>query len=409
MNSYMVVLGSVRVGQLGVLRDGRWAFQFLPSYLRLADRPVLGQFFEDDLGKTYVAKKPGRLPAFFAHLLPEGRLRGILERSLGIRDSGDAELLAAVSRDLPGAVRLMPVDSAELDTLEAASVADLEQPSSAEPVLRFSLAGAQLKFSMLRDEDRFTVPAHGALGSWIVKIAIAGYEGLPANEFAMLAWARAVGFDVPQARLVGPEELGDLKRWIDEDSFGLAVRRYDREGTRRIHQEDFAQVIGVEPALDGAEKYGQTYDNVLKLVRAVVGPQGAEEMLRRIAFVVASGNADAHLKNWSLLYADGVRAELAPLYDQVATVAWPKHDRELALKLAGSREFGRVRLESFAHLARQVALDPVRVQRNVRETIAAACNRWQAALDAGLPDAHADAVRAHWRRVPLLRDVGTLA
>jgi serine/threonine-protein kinase HipA len=44
--------------------------------------------------------------------------------------------------------------------------------------------------------------------------------------------------------------------------------------------------------------------------------------MRRLAFMVLSGNADAHLKNWSLLYPDGVRPRLAPVYDLVSTVMY---------------------------------------------------------------------------------------
>jgi serine/threonine-protein kinase HipA len=405
--SYSVWLGTLRVGYLSELKDGRWGFQFTPAYRAQDDRPVLGQTFEDNLERVYTGKRPGRLPAFFAHLLPEGQLRGVIVRSLGLEDPTDAELLASVSRDLPGAVRLVRSAATELTETHEETPADGE-PASLPGALRFSLGGAQLKFSMLRHGERFTLPAHGDLGSWIVKIASTGYEGLAANEFAMLAWARSSGYDVPEAQLVGPDALGELRRWLEGDSHGLAVRRYDRDGSRRIHQEDFAQVIGVDPLSDGSEKYRQTYDNVVKLTNAIVGREGAEEMLLRIAFVVASGNADAHLKNWSLLYPDGIRAELAPLYDQVSTVAWPRLDRELALKFASSREFGRVRLESFAHLARQLSIDVEQMQHRVRDRVARIREAWPKAIEAGLPEAHAVELRRHWTRVPLLRDVGGL-
>jgi serine/threonine-protein kinase HipA len=45
------------------------------------------------------------------------------------------------------------------------------------------------------------------------------------------------------------------------------------------------------------------------------------EFLRRLVFNALIGNADMHLKNWSLIYPARRRAALAPAYDFVSTVA----------------------------------------------------------------------------------------
>jgi serine/threonine-protein kinase HipA len=54
--------------------------------------------------------------------------------------------------------------------------------------------------------------------------------------------------------------------------------------------------------------------------------------MRRLAFMVLSGNADAHLKNWALLYPDGVNPRLAPVYDVVSTVVYPSIHTHSALR-----------------------------------------------------------------------------
>jgi len=50
-------------------------------------------------------------------------------------------------------------------------------------------------------------------------------------------------------------------------------------------------------------------------VHAVAGEEDFDEVIRRTAFNILIGNGDAHLKNWSLTYADGVHARLPPAYD----------------------------------------------------------------------------------------------
>src|SRR5690606_13027497 len=116
--------------------------------------------------------------------------------------------------------------------------------------------------------------------------------------------------------------------YAEPNTHVLAVRRYDRDDGHKIHQEDFAQVVNLAPK----HKYDHvSYEQLIRLVDDILGGDGRDEMIRRLVFMIASGNGDAHLKNWSLVYRDQVHARLAPLYDQVATVAWPELPRTLAL------------------------------------------------------------------------------
>ena len=63
-----------------------------------------------------------------------------------------------------------------------------------ENVLRFSLAGIQLKFSaIIEGRGGLTIPARGMGGSWIVKLPSREFEGVPENEFSMMTLARHIG------------------------------------------------------------------------------------------------------------------------------------------------------------------------------------------------------------------------
>lgn len=405
--SYDVLLGDEGVGLLTEYEDGRIVFRFSDAYRRAPRRAVLSQSFEDDLGRTYAGKRPNQLPAFFSNLLPEGRFREMLEKSLGVNAGDDLGLLAAACNDLPGAVSLRP-------TQEALAVGALDPAQGDTPMdngdalgLRFSLAGVQLKFSMVRQDDRLTLPAHGRRGDWIVKVASPEYAGLAENEYSMMEWARAAGFDVPECELIEAADVPQLGRYAAEGTRVFAVRRFDRAPGRRIHQEDFMQVFGWpnEPK----RKYDSKYEELARIVRALLGDDGYEAFVGRLVLVVATGNNDAHLKNWALLYPKGALPALAPAYDQVSTVAWPQHDRELALKLAGARAFGRVEADSFRRLAVAVGASAERTVELARETLARLLDAWKRiGSSLPLPRQHVAALADHWRRVPLLRESGDI-
>jgi serine/threonine-protein kinase HipA len=196
------------------------------------------------------------------------------------------------------------------------------------------------------------------------------------------------------------------RRYVPPETWVLAIRRYDRSADGRVHQEDFAQAVGLPPA----RKYDQiTYDVMAKLVRRFIDEEAVEELVRRLVLTIATGNNDAHLKNWSLVYPDRIRARWSPLYDQVATIAWQAPDRTLALKLTGVRDFGRIDRSLFERFAQRAQIDPRRVVELVTDTVERLRATWRDLAPAlPLPETHREALKDHWRRVPLLRAAGAL-
>lgn len=396
-------LNDVPVGTLSENAEGRIGFRFSDGYRERPRRPILSQSFEDDLDRTYWGKRPGQLPTFFANLLPEGRLRSLLVASLRAPEDDDLGLLASLGHDLPGAVTLR---ASEDDSAEIEGSPEISENGNGEEEtngLRFSLAGVQLKFSMIRSGGRFSLPAHDSRGDWIVKIGDVEYPGLAENEYTMLSWASAAGFDVPERFLLEPGDLPAIQKYLPQEGFVLAVRRYDRTTGGPIHQEDFAQMIGRR------KKYEGSYDQLGVVVRGLLGEDAFAEFVRRVVLTIAMGNNDAHLKNWSVVYRDERRPELAPLYDQVSTIAWPKLDRQLALKLAGARDFGRIGSDSIRRIAAKVGADPVAAMDAASRTLKGLRESWPGVLEGGamLSD-HVEVIRDHWRRVPLLRESGDL-
>jgi serine/threonine-protein kinase HipA len=130
------------------------------------------------------------------------------------------------------------------------------------------------------------------------------------------------------------------------------VQRFDRRsGGESVHMEDFAQVFGLFPD----DKYRErSYANIAAVLWAETGEAGTYDFLRRLVFSVLIGNADMHLKNWSLLYPDRRTPVLSPAYDFVATLPYIPNDT-LALSFGGSRsltEITRDQVRRFADTAR---------------------------------------------------------
>lgn len=406
MRSFQVSLGSVIVGHLAEGDRGRPSFRFTEDYRHLVRRPVLSQSFEDDLAKVYRGKR-NELPPFFANLVPEGALRNLIESSLDLPRGDEMALLEAVGRDLPGAVEVAleegsePAETPEEGAEEAAN--GFGEAGDEETALRFSLAGVQLKFSVLREAEKLTLPAHGQRGEWIVKLDSSRFPQVAENEFAVLEWARASGFAVPECHLQPVSSLSQsLQPYAIPGTSVLVIQRYDREGVRRIHQEDFAQVVNLPPRL----RYDLiSYEQCAGLVREIVGDGAYFEFIRRLVFMIASGNTDAHLKNWSLVYPDTVNAELSPLYDQVCTIAWDDEIKPiLALKFVSRKSLLQIEESTFARLAEKTGGDSGLTLSTVREALQRIAESWRESdIQRFMPPEHAAALRNYWERVPLLK------
>src|SRR5690606_17324517 len=97
----------------------------------------------------------------------------------------------------------------------------------------------------------------------------------------------------------------------------FAIKRFDRaQNSQKVHQEDFAQALEFRPEhkYGGDGAWSTSYDMLGRLVLDACGEGQAQEFVRRLAFVVAAGNDDAHLKNWSFQWTGGPRPTLTPNY-----------------------------------------------------------------------------------------------
>jgi serine/threonine-protein kinase HipA len=383
--------------------EDRIEFRFLDSYLDLYPRPVLGQWFEDDLRRDYVSRQ--RLPPFFSNLLPEGELRNLIASEVGVAPSREYFLLRHLGEDLPGAIRAVPSEDEE-DAIGSGEDEETEDHRTPEngTRLRFSLAGVQLKFSVSRRGKALVLPASGRGGDWLVKLPDARFERVPFNEWSTLHWAREAGISVPRFELVDTNQIEGLPSGLDKlcGEPALALERYDRQpGGVRIHQEDFAQILNLYPE----SKYRKfNYETIASIVLSIAGEEEVLSLIERIVFVIASGNGDAHHKNWSLIYPDSITPTLSPAYDQVSTIQYIADD-QLALNLGGSKAWKNVDRRVFRRLGRKIGLDEEVAEERARAAVARIRNAWSDSIgDLLWNEAERKHIERHWADIPLMSD-----
>ena len=393
------------IGTLTNVGGDRTLFAFNDHYVADRDRPRLSLGFKDQLGALITAFRPTqtRVMPFFSNLLPEGHMRDYLAERAGVKPVREFFLLRALGLDLPGAVTIEPADGEAWPPGSDSHAGDDPDAGRRANALRFSLAGVQLKFSAISEASGgLTIPARGIGGSWIVKLPSLRFSGVPENELSMLTLARLIGIEVPRAYLLDLDAISNLPGGLGAISGqALVIERFDRlpDGAR-VHIEDFAQVFGVYPE----DKYEKASARNIAAVIAAEGSQAdIAELIRRLTFGTLIGNADMHLKNWSLIYPDRRTAALSPAYDLVSTIAYLP-DKNAALTVSRSKRFDDFSLDELEHLAAKARLPKTLVLDSARETVALFHEHWRAEK-ANLP-LPADSVRAierHLETVPIAR------
>lgn len=367
----------VDVGYLRNRDEKNW-FEFIDSYWDRADRPVLGQIFEEH-GRAWEPNSHVALPRWFSHLLPEGRLRDAVSQAANIKSTREFELIKRLgSTDLPGAIRAIQPSRAVPPAVVPASKSE-NGSNDKDPLLKFSLAGAQLKFSVYGDERGLTVPATGQAGNYIVKFPDGrpGFDGVPEAELASLELARAVGIKTPSAKLIDPAGVSGLEEWAAATmGNALAVERFDRrEGDTRVHMEELAQILNIPTARDQAKYKGANFETVAIFVGALTGVDHVGDVIDRIVLNILIGNGDAHLKNWAFLYPDGRRPELSPVYDILPTVLYVANDN-LGLNLRKSKDFAAIRAESFDVLGERSGYGAEPARKRAQAAVSRVLDRW---------------------------------
>jgi len=369
MNALTVYLHSEPVGTLEQDASGLLQFTYLPAWLESRDAHPLSRMLP--LSPDTYENKYAR--PFFAGILPEEGPRQRICQILGISEGNDFAMLERIGGECAGAVSLLPAGQKHLRTenrkraLDQKELISIIQALPRRPLvageegIRLSLAGAQNKLPVVMEGETIALPLGNTPSTHIIKPEPEHFPGLVANEAFCMQLAQRVGLSAAdaKARIIGGTPC-------------IVVTRYDREATDagvvRLHQEDFCQALGRPPERKYQQEGGPTVKDCVALLRE----WSTTPVLDILGFIDALilnlliGNADAHGKNFSMIYAGGTR-RLAPLYDLVPTVAWPDLSTRLAMGIGHGKNINDLNTAHFKRMAEECRLGWPMVRERIHD------------------------------------------
>lgn len=229
-----------------------------------------------------------------------------------------------------------------------------------------TVTGVQAKLSLdiSRGADgkqqRFTIV--GLWGRFILKPQTDRYVNLPENEDLVMHLAEVAGIKTVPHSLIrfADGELCYITRRIDRTKKG-----------EKIAMEDMCQLS--ERLTE--DKYKGSYERIAKLIRQHSSAPLLDivNFWEVVLFSWLTGNADMHLKNFSL-FKPTANYMLTPAYDLLSTsIVDPEDDEELALTLNGKKK--KIKREDFEKAMRDSGLDEKTIA-NVFTKFSKALPKW---------------------------------
>lgn len=347
------------IGRLDALDQGGIQFCYARSFLAQGQSISLSLPFDDaPIGDVLTR-------AFFDNLLPENdQLQRVLDRER--LDRADlVGILTHVGGDCAGAISCLPVGAPPIKvpgdlTSDYRPLADEEiaaivrRLADREPLPEgiddpSPVAGVQRKIAVtLLPDERFALPADGMKvpTTHILKVPHRTEAVEALQEEAACRLAEACGFAVSRSR-----------RQVIDGIEVLLIERFDRivvgDVVFRLHQEDFAQALGLPASLKYQRRAnaGPWFDvtAIRGLLDRLSQPALAiDQFVLATIFNLAIGNTDNHAKNHAVLYGIDGRLRLAPLYDLLPIRLNHRYTDQLAFNIGNATHFDAMGSEDLA-------------------------------------------------------------
>ncbi len=214
-----------------------------------------------------------------------------------------------------------------------------------------AITGVQPKLSLWLEESkkniRFTLVDDRS--NYIIKPPSETYKSLPENEDLCMHLAREFGIQATMHGLVR----------LPSGSLAYITKRFDRDGEKKVACEDLCQLT--ETLTE--HKYRGSYEKTGTVIKQYSTQSGLDVLryFELVAFSFITGNADMHLKNFSMLEKEDGTFSLSPAYDLVSTMLAIKNEPEqMSLTLNGRKN--KIAKKDFDALGASLSLN----ERQVR-------------------------------------------
>jgi len=238
---------------------------------------------------------------------------------------------------------------------------------------RISISGVQDKLSLTFDENN-TLITTDIEGHYILKPApseeqVDNSHDICANEHLSMQISKQI-FNIPTA--------GSALIPFSTDELAYITKRFDyAKNGQKLDQEDFAAVLEYTSDRQGRNyKYESSYEACAKAIQMYIPASmpALEDFYKRIVVNYLIGNADAHLKNFSLYRAEGRKdRSLTPNYDLLYTrYHIPNEEGYMGLDLfedegdnptKAFEAMGYYTLEDFELFADKIGIKPKRLEK----------------------------------------------
>ena len=250
----------------------------------------------------------------------------------------------------------LPFDESQMKDLALQVVQSQLTVTGVQPKLSLNLTDGENK----KDSKRFTIV--GLWGDYILKPPTEKYPQMPEVEDLTMHLAEIAKIKVVPHSLIR----------LQSGQLAYITKRIDRVGNHKLHMEDMCQLTEKQTE----HKYLASYEQVAKAILKYSTNPGLDivNFAELVLFSFLTGNADMHLKNFSLIYDPTNGPILSPAYDMLSTtLVNPKDDEDLALTLNGKKK--RINRRDFESAFHNMKLD-AKQQANIFRKMEKVKNKW---------------------------------
>lgn len=250
----------------------------------------------------------------------------------------------------------LPYDESQMKDLALQVIQSQMTVTGVQPKLSLNLAAGENK----KEPKRFSIV--GLWGNYILKPPAEKYPQMPEVEDLTMHLAEIAKINVV------PHSLIRLK----SGQLAYITKRIDRVDKQKLHMEDMCQLTERQTE----HKYLASYEQVAKAILKYSTNPGLDlvNFAELILFSFLTGNADMHLKNFSLIHDPTNGPVLSPAYDLLSTVLVnPKDDEDLALNLNGRKK--KINRKDFEYAFSTMKLD-AKQQANIFAKMEKVRNKW---------------------------------